>query len=116
MDGFIFTVMMQFLNGKKLPTVYAFALVEHIRRFSEARLLRVRLNLAGEFSNFNTNYVKSCPRLLNMRSHISEPERQLYFLKVILSNPFSILLVKSGRSILIPDLASSLDFILMMLI
>ncbi|KAI9103657.1 hypothetical protein K1719_023280 [Acacia pycnantha] len=72
----------KFLGGKKLPTVYAFALVEHIRRFSEARLLRVRLNLAGEISHFDTNNVKSCPRLLNMRSHISEPERQLYFLKI----------------------------------
>ena len=98
---------MQFLNGKKLPTVYAFALVEHVRWFSLARLLRVRLNLAGEISNFGTNDVKPCPRLLNMRSHISEPERQLYFLKVIYFYLFPVLLVKSVRSFFI----SVLDFI-----
>ncbi|XP_054776314.1 probable helicase MAGATAMA 3 [Prosopis cineraria] len=102
----------KFLDGKKFPTVYAFALVEHIRRFSEARLLRVRLYLAGEFSHFNTNDAKSCPRLLNMRSHISEAERQLYFLKIcslstiareylairsINSLPYKDLILSAGR-------------------
>ncbi|KAL2647115.1 hypothetical protein AAZX31_05G112900 [Glycine max] len=72
----------KFLNGKRLPTVYAFALVEHVRKFFETRLLRVRLYLAGEFSNFNTDNVQSCPRLFNMRSHICETERQLYFMKL----------------------------------
>lgn len=72
----------QFLDGKRLPTVYAFALVEHIRKFSETRLVRVRLYLAGEFPRFNTDNVQSCPRLFKMRSHICETERQLYFMKV----------------------------------
>ncbi|KAI4296287.1 hypothetical protein L6164_036256 [Bauhinia variegata] len=72
----------KFVGGKKLPTVYAFALVEHIRKFSETRLVRVRLYLAGEFSHYNTNKMESSPRLLNLRSHICEPERQLYFLKI----------------------------------
>ncbi|KAH1236407.1 putative helicase MAGATAMA 3 [Glycine max] len=72
----------KFLDDKRLPTVYAFALVEHVRKFFETRLLRVRLYLAGEFSNFNTDNVQSCPRLFNMRSHICETERQLYFMKL----------------------------------
>ncbi|XP_027346794.1 probable helicase MAGATAMA 3 isoform X1 [Abrus precatorius] len=72
----------KFLDSKRFPTVYAFALVEHVRKFSETRLLRVRLYLAGEFSHFNTDNVQSCPRLFNMRSHICETERQLYFMKV----------------------------------
>ncbi|RDY05359.1 putative helicase MAGATAMA 3, partial [Mucuna pruriens] len=72
----------KFLGGKRLPTVYAFALVEHSRKFFETRLLRVRLYLAGEFSNFNTDNVKSCPRLFNMRSHVCETERQLYYMKL----------------------------------
>lgn len=75
-------VTVQFLDGKRLPTVYAFALVENTRKFSDTRLLRVRLYLAGEFLNFNTDDVRSCPRLFNMRSHICETERQLYFMKV----------------------------------
>ncbi|XP_061373164.1 probable helicase MAGATAMA 3 isoform X2 [Gastrolobium bilobum] len=72
----------KFLDGKRLPTVYAFALVENVRKFSDARLVRVRLYLAGEFLHFNTDNVQSCPRLFNMRSHICETERQLYFMKM----------------------------------
>ncbi|KAL1366258.1 hypothetical protein HN51_014103 [Arachis hypogaea] len=72
----------KFVDGKKLPTVYAFALVENVRKFSETRLLRARLYLAGEFSHYDTDSVKSCPRLFNMRSHICESERQLYFMKM----------------------------------
>ena len=82
-------VTAQFLDDKRLPTVYAFALVEHVRKFFETRLLRVRLYLAGEFSNFNTDNVQSCPRLFNMRSHICETERQLYFMKVTCSILYS---------------------------
>ncbi|MED6209266.1 hypothetical protein PIB30_053081 [Stylosanthes scabra] len=72
----------KFVDGKKLPTVYAFALVENVRKFSDARLLRARLYLAGEFSHYDTDCVKSSPRLLNMRSHICVSERQLYFMKM----------------------------------
>ncbi|CAK8570386.1 unnamed protein product [Lathyrus sativus] len=62
-------------------TTHAFALVENVKKFSEPRLVRVRLYLAGEFSHFNTNKVKSSPRLFNMRSYICETGRQLYFMK-----------------------------------
>ncbi|KAK7373156.1 hypothetical protein VNO80_06554 [Phaseolus coccineus] len=72
----------KFVDGKRLPTVYAFALVEHVRKFFETRLVRVRLYLAGEFLKFNTDNVQSCPRLFNMRSHVCETERQLYFMKL----------------------------------
>ncbi|MED6113986.1 hypothetical protein PIB30_075895, partial [Stylosanthes scabra] len=72
----------KFVDGKKLPTVYAFALVENVRKFSESRLLRARLYLAGEFSHYDTDCVKSSPRLLNMRSHICESERLFYFMKM----------------------------------
>ncbi|KAG2371087.1 helicase MAGATAMA 3 [Vigna angularis] len=71
----------KFLDRKRLPTVYAFALVEHVRKYFDTRLVRVRLYLAGEFLKYNTDDVKSCPRLFNMRSHICETERQLYFMK-----------------------------------
>ncbi|KAF7842677.1 putative helicase MAGATAMA 3 [Senna tora] len=96
----------KFLNGKKFPTVYAFALVEHSRKFSEARLLRVRLYLAGEFSNYNTNNVESSPRLLNMRSHVCEPERQLYFLKICSLSTIAreYLAVRSISSLVYKDL------------
>ncbi|KAF1876481.1 hypothetical protein Lal_00021195 [Lupinus albus] len=72
----------KFLGGKRLPTVYAFALVESIRKFSDPKLLRVRLYLAGDFLHFNTDNVQSCPRLFNMRSHICETGRKLNFLKI----------------------------------
>lgn len=72
----------KFQDSKRLPTGYAFALVENTRKYSETRLVRVRLHLAGEFSHYNTDNVQSCPRLFNMRSHICETERQLYFMKL----------------------------------
>jgi len=73
------------VDGKRLPTVYAFALVEHVRNFFETSLVRVRLYLAGQFLQFNRDNVQSCPRLFNMRSHVCETERQLYFMKVTCS-------------------------------
>ncbi|XP_052728563.1 probable helicase MAGATAMA 3 [Vigna angularis] len=78
----------QFVDGKRLPTVYAFALVEHVRKYFDTRLVRVRLYLAGEFLKYKTDDIKSCPRLFNMRSHICETERQLYFMKVHSRVPF----------------------------
>ncbi|CAJ2673175.1 unnamed protein product [Trifolium pratense] len=61
---------------------HAFALVEEVRRFSESRILRLRLYLAGEYSHLHTNNVKSCPRLFNMRSHIRGTNAQLYSMKM----------------------------------
>ncbi|XP_027919451.1 probable helicase MAGATAMA 3 isoform X2 [Vigna unguiculata] len=72
----------KFVDDKRLPTAYAFALVEHVRKFFDTRLVRVRLYLAGEFLKYNTDDVKSCSRLFNMRSHVCETERQLYFMKL----------------------------------
>ncbi|XP_004513650.1 probable helicase MAGATAMA 3 [Cicer arietinum] len=68
------------LDGKS--NAYAFALVESVRRFSEERLLGVKLYLAGEFSHFNTDNVQPCTRLLNMCSHICKTGRELYFVKM----------------------------------
>lgn len=73
---------MQFQDGTRLPTTYAFALVENCQndRF------RLRMYLAGEVEHYNTDVVKSCQRLLNMRSLITSPtsevEKLFYSLKV----------------------------------
>ncbi|XP_058765700.1 probable helicase MAGATAMA 3 isoform X2 [Vicia villosa] len=61
---------------------HAFALVENVRRYSEAKLLRVRLYLAGEFPRYNTKNMRTSPRLEKMQSYICETERQLHFLKM----------------------------------
>lgn len=71
---------------------HAFALVENVRRFPEARLLRVRLYLAGEFPRYNTNSKKASSRLKQMQSYICETERQLHFLKVTCCILYCILL------------------------
>ncbi|KAK7260354.1 hypothetical protein RIF29_26329 [Crotalaria pallida] len=74
----------KYVRGKRLPTVYAFSLVEHNRKLPDTALIRARLFLAGEFLRFNTDNVQPCPRLLNMRSHICKTgtERTLYFMKI----------------------------------
>jgi senataxin len=72
----------QFQEGTRLPTTYAFALVESCQndRF------RLRMYLAGEVQHYNTDVVKSSQRLLNMRSRITSPtsevEKLFYSLKV----------------------------------
>lgn len=82
----VFPFYLSILNTGKLldgkSNAYAFALVESVRRFSEERLLGVKLYLAGEFSHFNTDNVQPCTRLLNMCSHICKTGRELYFVKV----------------------------------
>nr|POF00480.1 putative helicase magatama 3 [Quercus suber] len=71
----------KFQDGTRLPTTYAFALVENCQndRF------RLRMYLAGEVQHYNTDVVKSCQRLLNMRSLITSPtsevEKLFYSLK-----------------------------------
>ncbi|CAJ1935953.1 unnamed protein product [Sphenostylis stenocarpa] len=87
-----------FLDGKRLPTVYAFALVEHVRKFFETRLVRVRLYLAGEFSKFNTDNVQSCPRLFNMRSHLcslSTIAREYVAIRTIGCLPYKDLIISA---------------------
>nr|XP_023920246.1 probable helicase MAGATAMA 3 isoform X2 [Quercus suber] len=72
----------KFQDGTRLPTTYAFALVENCQndRF------RLRMYLAGEVQHYNTDVVKSCQRLLNMRSLITSPtsevEKLFYSLKI----------------------------------
>jgi hypothetical protein len=81
----VFSFYLSILNTGKCvsgDTTHAFALVEEVQRYSESRILRLRLYLAGEYSHLNTNNVESCPRLFNMRSHIRGTNAPLYFLKV----------------------------------
>ena len=76
---------MQFQEGTRLPTTYAFALAEH----RQGDLLRLRMWLHGEVKQINTDEVVPCPRLSAMHSLISklinDPNRGLYFLKVSFS-------------------------------
>lgn len=84
---------MQFDEGKKLPTTFAFALVEHRQmretggsgQNSDCRclvVLRLRMHLTGQLMPMQTDKVESSPRLLNMRSLITEGGKSLYILKV----------------------------------
>lgn len=72
------------IKGNVLPKTYAFALVEQ----RQSNLLRVRMFLAGEVAHIDTDAMKSCKRLLSMRSLIASPlkpqEKPLFSLKVIL--------------------------------
>ncbi|KAF8026351.1 hypothetical protein BT93_F2979 [Corymbia citriodora subsp. variegata] len=83
----------EFEEGKKLPTTFAFALVEYrqIRdtggsgQNSDCRylvVLRLRMHLTGQLMLMQTNKVESSPWLLNMRSLISEGGKSLYILKL----------------------------------
>lgn len=69
---------MQFVEGDKLPTTYAFALVEH----RQQEKMRLRLYLTGEVKRFNTDEVEACPRLLSMLRIVSEVEKPFHILKV----------------------------------
>ncbi|KAI6705387.1 hypothetical protein NL676_008349 [Syzygium grande] len=83
----------KFEEGKKLPTTFAFALVEYrqIREMggsgqnSDCRclvVLRLRLQLTGQLMPMQTDKVESSPRLLNMRSLISEGGKSIYILRI----------------------------------
>ncbi|XP_044479104.1 probable helicase MAGATAMA 3 isoform X1 [Mangifera indica] len=71
----------EFKEGSKLPTTYAFALVEH----TQPNLLRLRMYLAGEVIHMNEDAVKS-ERLVNMCSLITSSvkavEKCLFSLKI----------------------------------
>lgn len=74
---------MQFKErGGNLPQVYAFALVEQ----RQHNLLRLRMFLAGEVMNLNTDVIESRTRLLKMHGLITSPgllhEKRLFSLKV----------------------------------
>ncbi|XP_058214440.1 probable helicase MAGATAMA 3 isoform X1 [Rhododendron vialii] len=64
----------QFGDGTtKLPTKYAFGLVEN--RHDILGQVTVRLQLRGEVKQLNADDVEPCPRLLNMRSLVSEESK-----------------------------------------
>lgn len=67
----------KFQEGK-IPSDYAFGLVEHRRE----SLLRLRLYLAGEVEGMNVDKVEPCQRLLNMRSTITEVGKLVYIRKI----------------------------------
>lgn len=66
------------VKGDKLPTRYAFALVEH----RQHDMIRLRLYLTGEVKGYNTDEVETCPRLLSMLRIVSEVKKQFYITKV----------------------------------
>ncbi|XAR69588.1 hypothetical protein NMG60_11001239 [Bertholletia excelsa] len=69
----------QFGEGK-LPTKYAFAIVEH--RHDNKLQVTVRMQLNGEVKHINADEVEPCSRLLNVRSLVSELNKPLYILKI----------------------------------
>ncbi|KAK4777605.1 hypothetical protein SAY87_017792 [Trapa incisa] len=81
-------------EGNKLPTTFAFAFVEHrqIREMGGSDLsssnygymiiLRLRMYLAGEVMYLNGDKLESRPRLLSMRSLISEVGKSIFILKI----------------------------------
>ncbi|OMO92078.1 putative helicase MAGATAMA 3 [Corchorus olitorius] len=73
----------EFKDGsKKLPTTYAFALVEHRQK----TLLRLRMYLAGEFTQVNPDVERNSERLMRMQalvtSSANEVEKRLYSIKI----------------------------------
>ncbi|XP_059433882.1 probable helicase MAGATAMA 3 isoform X1 [Corylus avellana] len=71
-----------FQGGTRMPTTYAFALVENCQSNS----FRLRMYLAGEAEHSNTDVVKSCQRLLSMQNLITSPtsevDKLFYSLKI----------------------------------
>uniref|UniRef100_A0A6N2MY61 Helicase ATP-binding domain-containing protein n=1 Tax=Salix viminalis TaxID=40686 RepID=A0A6N2MY61_SALVM len=69
-------------RGGNFPQVYAFALVEQ----RQHNLLRLRMFLAGEVMNLNTDVIESRTRLLKMHGLITSPgmlhEKRLFSLKI----------------------------------
>lgn len=72
-------VPLQFQEGTKLPSTYAFALVEN----RQGGLLRLRMYVNGDLKGTNTDESEYCPRLLNMKALINEVGKPLWILKVI---------------------------------
>ncbi|XP_059313666.1 probable helicase MAGATAMA 3 [Lycium ferocissimum] len=68
----------EFGDGKRLPTAYAFALVEDRRPDK----IRLRMHLSGEFKQLNTEETEACSRLLSMRPLVTENSKLLYVLKI----------------------------------
>ncbi|XP_022762919.1 probable helicase MAGATAMA 3 isoform X3 [Durio zibethinus] len=79
-------------GSKKLPTTYAFALVEHRQK----NLLRLRMNLAGEFTQVNPDVEKISERLIRMQALItssaSAVEKRVFSIKAGLSRKAFVLI------------------------
>ncbi|PHT98581.1 hypothetical protein BC332_32489 [Capsicum chinense] len=67
----------EFGDGKRLPTAYAFALVEDRRPDK----IRLRMHLSGEVKQLNTQETEACSRLLSMRPLVTENAKLLHVLK-----------------------------------
>ncbi|TMW99555.1 hypothetical protein EJD97_002376 [Solanum chilense] len=68
----------EFGDGKRLPTAYAFALVEDRRPDK----IRLRMHLSGEVKQLNTQEIEACSRLLSMRPLVTENAKLLHVLKI----------------------------------
>ncbi|KAF3664836.1 putative helicase MAGATAMA 3 [Capsicum annuum] len=68
----------EFGDGKRLPTAYAFALVEDRRPDK----IRLRMHLSGEVKQLNTQETEACSRLLSMRPLVTENAKLLHVLKI----------------------------------
>ncbi|KAK6805384.1 hypothetical protein RDI58_003169 [Solanum bulbocastanum] len=68
----------EFGDGKRLPTAYAFALVEDRRPDK----IRLRMHLSGEVKQLNTREIEVCSRLLSMRPLVTENAKLLHVLKI----------------------------------
>lgn len=68
----------EFGDGKRLPTAYAFALVEDRRPDK----IRLRMHLSGEVKQLNIEETEACSRLLSMRSLVTENAKLLHVLKI----------------------------------
>ncbi|XP_017970760.1 PREDICTED: probable helicase MAGATAMA 3 isoform X2 [Theobroma cacao] len=79
-------------GSKKLPTTYAFALVEHRQK----NLLRLRMYLAGEFTQVNPDVEKNSERLIRMQALITSSgtavEKRLFSIKAGLSHKAFVLI------------------------
>ncbi|GAB4850823.1 hypothetical protein Ancab_030122 [Ancistrocladus abbreviatus] len=64
--------------GTKLPSIYAFALVEH----RQGDNLRLRMFLLGEVKGTNTNVIEPCPRLASMCGLVKQEKALLQISKV----------------------------------
>ncbi|XP_057763657.1 LOW QUALITY PROTEIN: probable helicase MAGATAMA 3 [Salvia miltiorrhiza] len=62
----------------KIPSAYAFALVEHRQQDK----LRLRLYLGGEVKRYNTDEIQSRPRLLNMLPVVCEVKKMFFLEKI----------------------------------
>lgn len=72
-------IFVQFGDDTKLPTTYAFALVE--QRLPDK--IRLRMQLNGETKRVDTNEVTTSKSLLKVRSLIVEQKKTWYIMKVL---------------------------------